>query len=102
MYLNEKVRFSLAIVIWIAVIVVGGLTYYVNHYLPHGEEYSTGEYVCPNDTSGPCREQYKEDLRGLDIPEWAKFLRKSDGQLVFFGLLFAGLTLSSWKKGQED
>ncbi len=95
--LSVKLRKIFAVAIWTFFIVLVGLTVYVNYYLPHGPSYFTGEIVCQNDDRGPCREQYKEDLRNVDIPNWAKFLRKSEGQLLLFGLLFAGIVISGVK-----
>ncbi|MFA5778483.1 MAG: hypothetical protein WC870_03305 [Candidatus Paceibacterota bacterium] len=95
---SGRFRKSLAIIIWATFSVILGLTFYVNHYLPHGSSYPTGEIVCRNDDRGPCGEQYKEDLRGVNIPSWAKFLRESEGDLLLFGLFFAGLVISSKDK----
>jgi hypothetical protein len=66
----------LGLAAWALFFVTGGLTYYVNHYMPHGPSYPTGEIVCENDDRGPCGEEYKEDMRRVPIPEWAKFLRE--------------------------
>lgn len=85
----------LAAIIWISFAVIFGLTIYVNYYMPHGPNYPTGEVVCQNDDRGPCREKYMEDLGNLNIPNWAKFLRRSEGTLLLMGLLFAGLTISN-------
>ncbi len=63
---------------WTAFLISFGLIYYINHYLPHGPVYPTGEYTCLNDDRGPCRETYIEEMRGLDIPNWAKFMRRYD------------------------
>ena len=95
--LPEKVRFTLSIFIWTGFILVTGMIFYVNHYLPHGPSYPTGDIVCQNDDRGPCREEYKEDLRGLNIPNWAKFLRGSEGWGLVIGLLIAGGVISKDK-----
>lgn len=96
----ERVRHYFAIIIWIAFILVSGFTVYVNYWLPHGPSYPTGNTVCENDGMGPCGEEYREDLQGLNIPPWAKFLRKSDGNFLCLGLLFAGIVINS--KGAPD
>jgi len=102
-YLSPKLRKFFATTIWTSLIVLVGLTVYVNYYMPHGPSYPTGEVVCQNDDRGPCGEEYKEDLRNVDIPNWAKFLRRSEGQLLLFGLLFAGIVISGAKnKNQEE
>ena len=96
--LKTNVRRFLSITVWIASVIIFGAGVYVNYWLPHGPSYSTGEIVCQNDERGPCGEQYKEDLRGLDIPIWAKFLRQSEGELLLLALLFAGIVISSKDK----
>ena len=96
--IHKKFLQILKITIWTIFIVVTGLTVYVNYYLPHGPSYPTGDIVCQNDDRGPCGEQYKEDLRELHIPDWAKFLRVAEGQLLWVGLFFAGIVLSSKNK----
>lgn len=78
---------------------MAALTFYVNWYMPHGPKYPTGEIVCQNDDRGPCGEQYKEDTRNLDIPEWAKFLRTSEATLLVMGLLFAGIVVGNRPEG---
>jgi len=102
-FLSAKLRKIFAIIIWTVFVVLVGLTVYVNYGMPHGPSYPTGDIVCQNDDRGPCGEEYKEDLRNVDIPNWAKFLRKSEGQLLLFGLLFAGIVISGVKnKNQEE
>ena len=59
-----------------AVIFVAG--YYVNYYMPHGPMIDGLE------------EFYAEDMRNLNIPDWAKFLRSHDVAL-FFALAFAAV-----------
>lgn len=98
-YFGEKTKKYIAIVIWTVAIFVFVSGYYVNHYLPKGEMYPTGEIVCQNDDRGPCREEYKEDLRGLDNPSWAIFLKKN-GVSILIALVFAG-SMTSAKKPQE-
>ncbi len=53
--------------------------------------FPTGEYVCKNEYSGTCYPEYKEDLLGLDTPYWAKFLKTSEGSLLWMALLFLGI-----------
>jgi len=101
--LSAKLRKIFAVSIWSTLVVLVGLTVYVNYGIPHGPSYPTGDIVCQNDDRGPCGEEYKEDLRNVDIPNWAKFLRKSEGELLLFGLLFAGIVVSGVKnKNQEE
>lgn len=86
------VRFwkSISILFGILLLAGIGLTIYVNYSLPHGPSYSTGDVICENEERGPCHEVYKEDLRAVDIPEWAKFIRTdSRWYLLGFLMLFA-------------
>jgi len=83
----------LSVIIWVSFFVVLVLSYYVNYYLPHGPSYPTGEIICQNDDRGPCREQYVEDMRNLNIPDWAKIFRLW-GIPLLMGLAFAGIVVS--------
>ena len=94
--ISKKIYRISLITIWISFFTVFGLGIYVNYYLPHGPSYPTGEIVCRNDDRGPCEEQYIEDMRELNIPGWAKFIRKS-GFIFLLGLLFAGIVISGKK-----
>ncbi|MFH1346799.1 MAG: hypothetical protein ABIH10_00935 [Spirochaetota bacterium] len=93
----KKINRIILTIIWASFFIVFGLGIYVNYYLPHGPSYPTGEIVCQNDDRGLCKEQYIEDMRGLSIPDWAKFLRKSEGVLLCLSLLFVGIAISSKK-----
>jgi hypothetical protein len=64
----------LCLIVWITLFVLMGLIYYVNHYMPHGEYYPTGEYVSRYE-GGPMVEKYKEYLRELNIPNKNQILR---------------------------
>jgi hypothetical protein len=90
----------LAIITGVLTIVFYCIGYYVNHYMPHGPKYATGDYVCLNDGRGPCGEEYKEDLRGLEIPGWAIIFRKY-GIGLFFGALFISICLWHQSKNYE-
>ena len=91
--ISEKIRKTLSVIIWVSFFVVLVLSYYVNYYLPHGPSYPTGEIICQNDDRGPCREQYVEDMRNLNIPDWAKIFRLW-GIPLLMGLAFAGIVVS--------
>jgi hypothetical protein len=86
---------TISIMVWVAFFTVGGLIYYANHHLPHGPSYPTGEIVCQNGERCPCAEEYKEDLSNINIPNWAKFLKRSEGLLLFFGLGLVGVAISN-------
>lgn len=98
---RKKIIIFLTILIWIGFFIVSVLIYYVNHYLPKGPIYPTGDIVCEYDNRGRCGESYEEDVRGLDVPEWAKFFKKSEGGLLWMALLFWGIVLPVFKEKQE-
>lgn len=87
---------NIALLIWVAFFAVMALTFYVNYYMPHGTSYPTGEIVCQNDDRGPCGEVYKEDMRNLNIPEWAKFLRE------YFVLVLITLGIAGFYFGAQS
>jgi hypothetical protein len=88
----------LGIAAWALWAILAGLMYFVNHYMPHGPMYDTGDVVCKNDDQGPCSEVYAEDMRGLHIPEWAKFIRGSKFFIAWIGLGTVGLIISAIPK----
>jgi len=69
-----------AVSIWVLFWGLFALTYYVNNYMPHGPSYDNGDVVCRGE-NGPCAEATQEDLRNINIPDWAKLLR-NDGWLI--------------------
>lgn len=94
--MDKKTYNTLSIVVWWIFGISMALTIYVNYYMPHGPSYPTGDIVCQNDDRGPCGEEYKEDMRNIHIPEWAKFVRR------YFALFFIGLpTLAMYLKVKE-
>ena len=88
----KKISRIILIITWMSFLAVSGLIFYINHYLPHGPRYPTGIEVCYE--WGPCHEVYKEDLRGLNIPKWAKFFKQSEGELLWMGLLVIGVIIT--------
>ncbi|KKP90716.1 MAG: hypothetical protein UR94_C0024G0028 [Parcubacteria group bacterium GW2011_GWA2_36_10] len=98
MHLNRKTRIKyLTIIVWVCFFTVTGFIYYVNHYLPKGPLFSTGDIICMNDGRGPCAPEYIEEVRDLNIPGWAKFFKKSEGELLWMALLFLGIILPAFK-----
>jgi|SRR6185437_4546890 len=95
----ERTRKIVSIAIWSIFIFAGATMFYVNNYMPHGPMIDTGDVVCQNDDHGPCGEKYIEDTRRLNIPDWAKFFRTSEAELLMLGLVFAGIVVST--KGRE-
>jgi len=94
-------RKNLAIIIWTSFAIMAGLMFYVNHYMPHGPSYPTGEYVCAYGDRGPCGEEHVEDISKLDIPDWAKFVRSSAGEVFVIFLLVAGIFASTKTESKE-
>jgi len=90
-FLKKKTKKYIAIFIWIIAVFIFISGYYVNHYFPHGEIIDLTEYGCePNHAE--YEDCYQEDMRNLQIPEWAIFL-KEYGVGMLMALVFAGLTL---------
>ncbi len=97
-----KVRKAVSIIIWFALAIACGLTYYSNHYLEKGSLVETGFNTCEFKDSGPCGNEVKEDTRNLNIPVWGKFFKDS-GIHVVFAILFAAIIISgSMKKENEE
>ena len=85
--------------IWVTAIGVGGGIYDVNHHLPRGPMYATGDVVCLNDDRGPCADEYRENFQHLDIPVWAKFLKGKRAELLLMAMVFAGIMASTRPNG---
>lgn len=100
--LNNRIRLSLKISVWTSVLIVAALIYYVHHYLPQGPMFPTGDVICRNDDRGPCSESYIEEVRYLDIPQWAKFFKKSEGMLLFFSLFIVAFIISFGKNEENE
>ena len=94
--MSEKAIEYLLLAIFVISIILMGLTFYVNYYLPHGPSYPTGDYVCQFDGRGQCTEEYKEDLSQINISYWAKLTREY-WLGVLFGLIFIGVVIDSKK-----
>jgi hypothetical protein len=95
---NKKLRRVLAVMVFVSLLVVFGLTYYVNHYLPHGQMYETGDIACQYEDR-LCNLEYKENLANLNIPEWAKFFKNNTWFVLVFilGLMEIALTTKTEK-----
>ena len=100
---SELTKKYIRLIVWIIVITLIGLTFYVNWYMPHGPMIDTGYEIEPPEWSrgGPV-EKYVEDMRELNIPNWAKFLRKNTTGIFIIGLLVAGSISDRTKKGSSD
>lgn len=95
---NSLTRKRVGIVFLIIIIVLGGLTFYVNNYMPKGEMIPTGY----DDDRG--REIYVEDYRELNIPDWAKVIKGnfSSIMLIIFTMAFISAVLYKYKDKQES
>ncbi|NCA93633.1 MAG: hypothetical protein EOM84_00480 [Sphingobacteriia bacterium] len=97
---KEKTKKYISISVWIFAGLVFLTVLYVNNYMPHGEIIDLTEYGCEPSQNREEREDcYQEDMRNLQIPEWAKFLR-SYGILLIMGLAGMGICAGS-KKSEE-
>ena len=90
---------AVSVIVGILIVGVMSLTFYVNRFMPHGTSYATGEIVCQYDDRGSCGEERKEDVSGLAIPHWAKFLREYFVGVVVL-LIFAGAY--AFDKAKDD
>jgi len=98
---SKKFLSFLTMIIWVMFFVTTILLYCANHYYPKGPIFSTGDYICQNDGRGPCAEEFIEEVKSLNVPNWVKFFKKSGGELLWMGLLFMGIILPSYYKKQE-
>ena len=66
-------------IFWITVIMLGGLVFYVNWFIPKGPMIETGyEVEAPEAQGGGIAMEYIEDVRELNIPNWAKYIKYRD------------------------
>jgi hypothetical protein len=91
-------RKRVAIVSLIIMIVLGGLTAYVNNCMPHGEMIYTGD----KDDEG--RAIYFEDYRELNIPDWAKVIRGNFSAIEFilFAMALMSFGLFDYNKDKQE
>lgn len=97
--MNKKLWLFLVVLVWVAFVCDISLFYYVNHYFPHGSFYPTGEYI--EEGVGKGKEIYEEDLRGLNMPDWAMFFKKY-GEILFIVLGVGGVIISSQKPRNKE
>lgn len=83
--------------VWVIFITVTIALYSANHFYEKGPMFDTGDVVCLYDGRGPCKEDYIEDPRYLNVPEWVKFFKRSEGQLLWMASLFV-LIMVSYKE----
>ena len=91
----------LRMIFWITVIVLAGLVYYVNHYMPKGPMIEGYEVEAPDWKGGGIVMKYIEDVRELNIPNWAKFLKLRGAELVF-SLVVIGIVLGDKVKQKSN
>ena len=100
--MSKKLALTLMIIVWGAILIEGGILFYVNHFFPVGDIYPIGEYPedyikesYKNNSKYDTRlvgEDHYEDMHNLNIPMWAKFHR-CDGLAIIFVLLGIGCGL---------
>jgi hypothetical protein len=100
-FMNKRLGRGTSILVLVVCVSALGMTFYVNHNMPHGPSYPTGDVVCENDGRGPCGPEYKEDMRDLNIPDWAKALRESFIVVFLFAAIPVVYLNSSWNEEDE-
>jgi len=95
---SSLTRKRVGFVFLIILIMILGLTIYVNWYMPHGEMIPTGY----DDDRG--REIYVEDIRELNIPEWAKVIKYKESAviLIIFAIGIISLGLFEYDKDKQE
>jgi len=90
-------RKRVGFVFLIIFIILGGLTFYVNHYMPKGEMIDTGY-----DDEGNIR--WVEDVRELNIPDWAKVIKYQESAVTFiiFAMAFISFGLFGYNKDKQE
>jgi len=84
----------------VPLVIILGLTFYVNHYMPHGRIIDLEkEAGCEPDPELRTRNQcYQEDMTNLDIPEWAKGIRVNWLGIVF---LLGFVSVVAYSKSED-
>ncbi len=97
--LKKKTRKNIAMSLLVFIGIFFVLVLYVNNFMPRGEMIDLTEYGCePNRNREEYEDCYREDMRNLQIPEWAKILR-SNWLVIEFALI--GMAFASYYK-EED
>lgn len=96
MWKGVQVLASTYVFLWLV------LGIYGNHYFPHGPYIPTGEYECANEGRSPCREITIEDTRNLDVPDWVKFLRDKENELMLLMMVMFILALHAHGKLEDQ
>lgn len=99
---SNEIRKVLAVQIWAMFALASFLLYYSNNQFPRGPMIDTGDVVCENDDRGPCHEKYIENTSNLNVPDWVKFFKGSEGSLLWMGLLLAGIVASKTGSKNEE
>ena len=102
--ITQKAWLLISIFLWISFFSFLGFVYYVNHYMPHGEIIDLTEYGCEQFKSGTLasgieqEDCYQENMDGLQIPNWAKYIRSSWFLYALALLLISSITSSKLNK----
>lgn len=97
MKILRKYKRIVTALIFFIVIALYSVGYYVNHYMPKGQMYPTGDIACMYD-GRVCKPEYKEDLSGLDIPKWANFFKHNEVIVIMVGLLVLAVFVNQDEK----
>jgi len=102
-YWSMPIKKRIRLIAWVVFVVFMGLIIYVNYYMPHGEMIDTGYEIDPPEWSrgGPV-EKYVEDMRELNIPGWAKFLRANTTAIFLIGIFVAGSITDLIKREESN
>jgi hypothetical protein len=86
-------------IVWIVFVAALLYGFYNTWYLPHGPSFPTGQEVCPE--VGPCGDEMREDLSGLNIPTWAKIFRQHEIEIILL-LLVLSIFLNESARREDD
>ena len=91
-------------IFWISVIVFTGLVLYVNWFMPKGPMIETGyEVEIPESQGGGITMEYIEDVRELNIPSWAKYIKyRNRGVNIVLTFIIIGALLEDKVKSESN
>jgi hypothetical protein len=92
---RQKLLLTSMVAVWACWLSASVLFYQANHHFARGPMVPTGEYTDSRRDGGTGGGEINvEDVRGLDIPGWAKFFKKSEGMFLWIVLLSGAVALS--------
>lgn len=93
----RRFRKNIAIGLWVFAGIIIITVLYVNNFMPRGEIIDLTEYECED--SERYSNCYQEDMRNLQIPEWAKFLRSN---WLIIEVALAGMAFAVYYKEDAE